>query len=338
MVIFISAQVQLMIVDQQVAQTKSQSLKESTRKNLLCILKAYEEFCGTYMLEHFPCNNKQLCRFGQHLSRTFESPDAVSNYVSGIRTCIALLGMEVPAPQDRQIQMFMQGLKRAMPHAIKQAAPITPEILVRLSKVVNYAEPVEMVAWVGTLLGFYMFLHKSNLVPDTRETFNPEQQFCRADMNLLGLDNAMMFEIKWSKTIQYKQKVLRLPVLPAKNRSICPVFWVHHMVNKIPANPEDPVLMVPVEGQKLALSANQLIYRIRKWLLLLGEDATAYSLHSLHRGGATFAYQSNMEGDMIKLLGDWASDCYKRYVDVSMDKCYDSMKAFVDAVNNMTAE
>ena len=67
-------------------------------------------------------------------------------------------------------------------------------------------------------------------------------------------------------------------------------------------------------------------------------DASLFSLHSIRRGGATFAYQSNMEGEMIQLLGDWASNTYKRYVDISMDKRYDSMKAFVEALNNLTAE
>ena len=38
---------------------------------------------------------------------------------------------------------------------------------------------------------------------------------------------------------------------------------------------------------------------------------------------------------MIKLLGDWASDAYKRYIDVSMDKRYDSMKLFVEALNRI---
>ena len=41
---------------------------------------------------------------------------------------------------------------------------------------------------------------------------------------------------------------------------------------------------------------------------------------------------------MIKLLGDWVSDCYKRYIDISMDQRYESMKAFVEALNNLTAQ
>ena len=54
--------------------------------------------------------------------------------------------------------------------------------------------------------------------------------------------------------------------------------------------------------------------------------------------GATFAYQSNIEGEMIKLMGGWASDAYKRYIDVSMDKRYESMKQFVEALSILTAE
>ena len=138
-----------------------------------------------------------------------------------------------------------------------------------------------MVAWTSLLLGFYMFLRKSNLVPDTMDSFDKDQQFCRSDLNLLGLDKAMMCEIRWSKTIQHKQKILRLLALPAENKAICPVFLVHYMVNIIPVEPHQPVLVLKTGGHVLALSANQLIYRFPKWLTLLGIDPTIYSLHSL---------------------------------------------------------
>ena len=261
----------LLQLDIEVAATKSQAVKASTKKNLLCQLSAYEKFCDTYLLEYFPCDNKQLCRFGQHLSRIFQSPEAVGNYQSGIRTCLALLGLQVPDVNDRQIKMFTAGLKRVMPHAVKQAEPVTPQILSRLSRVINYRDPVEIVAWTGLLLGFYMFLRKSNLVPDTIEQFDKEQQFCRKDVHLLGIDKAMMVEIRWLKTIQHKQKILRLPVLPAKNKAICPVFWMHFLVSLIPAGPDHPVLALP-GNRNLALSSNQLLYRFRKWLILIGLD------------------------------------------------------------------
>ena len=225
-----------------------------------------------------------------------------------------------------------------MAHELKQAEPVTPQLLVKLSKVINYKDQIEIVAQTALLLGFYMFLRKSNLVPDTMDTFNDQQQFRRRDVNVLGLDKSMMCEVRWSKTILHKEKILRLPVLPAKNKAICPVFWVHYMVNKIPTGPDQPLFALIPGQSSLALSANQLLYRFRKWLILIGADPTIYPLHSVKQGGATFAYQSNMEGEMIKLLGDWARDTYKRYVDISMDKCYESMKAFVEALNNLSTE
>ena len=70
------------------------------------------------------------------------------------------------------MKMFITGLKRIMTHEVKQAEPVTPELLLKLSKVVNYRDKVEIVAWTALLLGFYMFLRKSNLVPDTMDGFD----------------------------------------------------------------------------------------------------------------------------------------------------------------------
>ena len=234
--------------------------------------------------------------------------------------------------------MFLIGLKQVMDHIVKQAEPMTPQLLIKISRVVNYREKIEVITWTAVLLGFYMFLRKSNLVPNAMDRFNALQQFQRDDVNLLGIHKAMMCEVRWTKTIQFKQKVLRFPVLPAKNKAICPVFWTHKMIQDNPGLPQDPLFLIHTPAIKLALSANQLIYRLCKWLKLIGEDDMAFSLHSLHRGGATFAYQSDLEGEMIKLLGGWASGCYKRYIDVSIDKKYESMKAFVEALNRLTVE
>ena len=216
------------------ANTKAQSIKDSTKKNLLVHLNSYKIFCDRFRFDLFPCDNLQLCQYGQYLARTFKSADGVGNYQSGIRTCHALLGLPVPDPSEKQMQMFMQGLKRILLHAIKQAEPMTPDLLLRLSKVVNYQDDVEMVAWTAILLGFYMFMRRSNLVPDTMDDYNIDEQFRRADLNIINLESAMMVEVRWSKTLQFKQKILRFPVLPARNKAVCPVYWTHHMVTRIP--------------------------------------------------------------------------------------------------------
>ena len=260
----------LILLDCEVANTKAHSIKASTKKNLCIHLNSYRYFCDRFGFDLFPCDNKQLCRYGQYLARTFKSAESVGNYQSGIRTCHALLGLPIPDPSERQMQMFAQGLRRILLHAIKQAEPMTPELLLRMSKVVNYQDDVEIVAWVAVLLGFYMFMRRSNLVPDTMDNYNIKEQFCRVDLNITGLESTMMAEVRWSKTLQFQQKILRFPILPAKNKAICPVYWTHYMVTKIPAKPTDPAFTLKADNKTLAISANQLICRLRKWLTLLG--------------------------------------------------------------------
>ena len=98
----IPAMWELVKLDAAVAATKGQSVKKSTKKNLRCQLLAYQKFCDRYILDYFPCDNRQLCRFGQHLSTTFSSPDSVGNYLSGIRTCLVLLGLSIPDVNEKQ--------------------------------------------------------------------------------------------------------------------------------------------------------------------------------------------------------------------------------------------
>ena len=189
-----------------------------------------------------------------------------------------------------------------------------------------------MVAWVAVLLGFTMFLRKSNLVPDSMEEFEPKQQFCRSDV--LDPLQPMMIDVRWSKTNQYRKKVPKVPVLPTDNKAICPVLWMHYLVNTVRAGPMDAAFTIYVEGVKKTLSSNQLSSRLKKWLNLIREPSEQYSLHSMRCGGATFAYQCNIESHMIKILGDWASDAYQKYIDI--DSRYDSMKSFVEGLNKRT--
>ena len=175
-----------------------------------------------------------------------------------VRTCQALLRFEVPSSQEKQMQLFTQGLKRIMLHEVRQAAPITPQLLTKMSNVVDYTDHIEMVAWVATLVGFTMFLHKSNLVPDTMDTFDLEHQFKRADIHVTNSLAPTMVDLRPTKTAQFKQKILKLPVLPVDNKKICPVLWMHYMMNTIPALPSNPAFTIYYKGAKTALSANQL--------------------------------------------------------------------------------
>ena len=130
-----------------------------------------------------------------------------------------------------------------------------------------------------------MFLRKSNLVLDTMDGFNKEQQLCRGDINLLGLDKAMMIEIRWSKTIQFKQKILRVPVLPVKNKAICPVFWVHYMVHSIPAAAHRPALTLNLRASSTSTICKPANIQIQEMATITGHGGIKIFITFPPKGG-----------------------------------------------------
>ena len=47
-------------------------------------------------------------------------------------------------------------------------------------------------------------------------------------------------------------------------------------------------------------------------------EASRFTGHSFRRGGATWAFQAGIPGELIQICGDWSSDAYKQYLQFSM--------------------
>ena len=63
------------------------------------------------------------------------------------------------------------------------------------------------------------------------------------------------------------------------------------------------------------------------------------SAHSLRRGGATLSFGCNIPAEQIKARGDWASDCYQRYVNISPeDNMYVARALSTAAAHNNRGE
>ena len=49
-------------------------------------------------------------------------------------------------------------------------------------------------------------------------------------------------------------------------------------------------------------------------------DPSLFSPHSFRRGGATFAFDCHIPSEIIKLHGDWQSDAYLVYLELSQQQ------------------
>ena len=61
---------------------------------------------------------------------------------------------------------------------------------------------------------------------------------------------------------------------------------------------------------------------MKKLLNLAGLKADSFSGHSFRRGGASYLYRLGADPLLIQASGDWATDCYTRYVFLTLDQRY----------------
>ena len=201
---------------------------------------------------------------------------------------------------------------------VKQAAPLDPEILEKMFLQVNLKSEEQLVAWVALIFAFHLLLRKSNLVLDTQGEFDPHKQLARHSLCLA--QNAILVEIKWSKTLQFKEKVLTLPLVRLKNTTICPVYWAWQLVKCVSGCPHQPLFCYHRKGKYMVLTYPRLTFWFKEWLDKTGIPSKGFTLHSCRRGGATFLRKANIPGEIIKILGNWASEAYLRYIDLTLSK------------------
>lgn len=320
------------LLDGQCYETMRHSYRPSTLKNIKSQALIYQRFCRFYGLEMFPASAWQLIRYARYIANTVISYETVANYVSGVRKLHQLGGYEVPGPDEPNMQHFMRAIKRELAHPIKQAEPMTPDILKDIYNVLNLNKPYEIVCYTAILVGFYLFLRKSNLVPDGKNNFNPAEQLTRGDAR--KGKNMVLMVIRWSKTLQFQEKQLLLPLIPAKDVTICPVYWINYMCALIQAEAHEPLFCYPEKGKqgRVPVTYDQLRTQLRKWVAATGRNPEKFTLHGLRKGGANWALESGLVGEDLKLLGDWASDAYMVYLDHSLQRRVNNMVRFMECI------
>ena len=293
----------------------------------------YFRFSEFYCLSPFPATEWQLVRFARYLANGVTSYDTVKQYLSKIKK-LHELG-KFPFPQDLSIlKHHMRAIRRELAAEIKKAFPMTPVILKKIYNVIDLNDNVEVIAYYGLLIGFCLFLRKSNLVPDTRTTFNPKEQLTRGDV--LFRKNMVLFDVRWAKTNQYRKRDLLLPVGRARNKELCPVYWSTYIQTRIPGRSNDPLLSYLLcNEQRVVLTYDVLSRKLKKWVQLVGLDPAQFSLHSLRRGGANHALTCGLNGEDVKLMGDWRSNAYMEYIDLTLDRRVANVVKFMEEVDNM---
>ena len=122
--------------------------------------------------------------------------------------------------------------------------------------------------------------------------------------------NGVFLHIRTTKTIQFLQQALSIPLPIIPGLPLCPVMAVINHLRLNSVGPSDSLFSVrsPSVQSTQSISYYHFSTFLAKVITALGLDTRAYSPHSSSHGGALFAFACNVPADLIKLQGDWSSD------------------------------
>ena len=273
-------------------------------------------FCLKFDKPVCPTTRDTLMAFARLASLTV-SYGTLKNIFSSIKFLHKACNKTYPE-DDWQLESTLKALKRELSGAPLQTLPITPEILLRMYSFVDTNLPKDLANWSSFLTSFYCMLRKASAVPKSLLSFNPAKELSRSKVNLEG-DTALIL-MNYSKTSQFGNKNVVIPLLRNPTQALDPVFHLKELFSRFPLESSLPAFSYIEKGKIKCITYDSFTKELKRLLNLAGLKADSYSGHSFRRGGATYLYRLGADPLLIQASGDWATDCYTRYVFLTLDQ------------------
>jgi hypothetical protein len=299
-------------LDSRLSLIRHNVLAKGTQKTYGSYLSKYYSFCTSLGVPPVPISQLNLGRYIAHLSNSLKY-NSVVNYLSVIRILHLEAGYDNPL-DTYFIRSTKSGVRRLLGDSSDSKLPITPSILLRLKPLLDFSLSLHRAFWAVCLVAFFSFFRKSNLLPQSQSSFDPSRQLTRDNVSFNG--GGAVISVSWSKTIQYQNRTLTIPLPFIPSSPLCPstALWLSMSAS-------NPNLLSPFQyqshGSYHILSYPSFVSLLRSFLDRLGYPSSLYSGHSFRRGGASFALESGASSELVQTQGDWRSDVYKLYIDPS---------------------
>ena len=281
-----------------------------TQRNKSTQLSQYLDFCEFSHMRPFPTNEFKISKYAAFLSKSVKTVQSIKAYCATVCEEHELKGFR-PVCKGVKFYHAIAGIRHALRHQVKRAAPMTEPLLEKIATVVNFRDDKDFVVWVSLVSGYFLVLRKGNMVPVKRlhDTFH---NICRKDIRYQ--ERVMVFCFRWLKTNQFGEELDTSPVVADNSNKLCVVRWVLYMMNRIPAAPHHNLFSYVGKEGLVPITYRDLMVNLRKWIRMLGGNDKAFSSHSLRRGAVTSAYKKDVTDIEIQTLGKWKSQCFRTYI------------------------
>jgi len=257
-----------------------------------------------------PVKQNVVSLYAAYLARRLR-PSSVRQYLNVVRIIHVESGFPNPCEDNWLLKTTLAGIDKVKGNSVARKTPVTPELLLKIYSLLDLSKVFDCMFWAAALVMFFCILRKSNLFPNQKGSFDKDKQFVRSDF-VCTESGVVMISIKWSKTNQCKSYTKCVKLFHCLN-VLSPVTAIKgaFLLCKLPSSA--PAFVSDSQGTPMTGSV--FVKHFKYLVSMCGHDPSTYASHSFRRGAATWAMQCGVPSDIVKIMGDWKSNCYQSYID-----------------------
>ena len=198
---------------------------------------------------------------------------------------------------------------------------------------VDTSTPKGLTHWACFLTSFYCLLRKSSAVPTSLQKFNPTTGLSRMKINFSENGNVCLVLLNHSKTNQFGNQNMVIPMVSNHTMALCPVSHMKELINRFNLDANLPAFSFVEKNKVKCITYDGFTKELRRLLDAAGFKASSYSGHSFRRGAATYLYSLGADPLLIQASGDWRTDCYQKYVFLSLDQRLEAQQKMASNTN-----
>lgn len=276
--------------------------------------KKYLQFCDDIKVCALPASPQTVCRFLVYLSR-YAKFTTINNYLSAIVMLHRFYGYPADFREIFLIKLVLEGLRKILGDEQHHMISLTPHQFVQMySRMAHTTENETM--WTALMLCFRTLLRKSNVIPDSAG--KGIHVIRRKD--IIFNSNGCVIMVNSSKTLQYRERVLKIPVAAIDNPVFCVVSRLKSHFLMFPAAPMSYLFFKHSSNGAVPIQYPDLLKFIKATVCLIGLNPKDVGTHSMRRSGATFLHSLGIPLVDIQSLGDWKSYAVLLYLLTPFDR------------------
>ena len=268
-------------------------------------------FCVCASLSLFHLEEMHIFSYIEYLITQGVSAHMLANHISACKAKFTMYGLRFQLWEHPNVRYLLKSVK------------INRSIVVVKKHIIDLAMLNDIISQCDTLylgvvfkavflLAFFGFLRLSNIAPHSLTSFDSSRHLCAGD--LIFTRKFLKVILKWSKTIQSRDRVHLITLPRVRGSKLCPFSACRQAMALYSPDSNDPLFQYKINSAWVVLTDTRIRKCLSKINAKLGLPKNYFTFHVFRRSGATLAYKSQVSVQRIKDHGSWASECVWTYI------------------------